>query len=83
VRSVREEYLDLILIFNSVHLRRVLLAYINDYYNVTRPHQGIEQQTPVSRGEQINTGLVQSRDVLGGIVHDYYRTPMRTALSAT
>ena len=79
-RSVREECLDLILIINTAHLRRVLLAYIDDYYNVARPHQGIEQRTPVTRGEQLHTGLVRSRKVLGGIIHDYYRTSGNPAM---
>jgi hypothetical protein len=46
--------------------------YINDYYNVARPHQGIEQQTPIPYGQPKNTGTIQSRKVLGGILNDYY-----------
>jgi hypothetical protein len=40
VQTAREACLDLILILNAAHLRRVFLEYIDDYYNVTRPHQG-------------------------------------------
>jgi hypothetical protein len=72
VRTVREECLDLILL-NAAHLRRVLLEYIDDYYNVARPHQGIEQRTPLPRGQPIHTGTVRRRKVLGGILNDYYR----------
>ncbi len=39
----------LILVLNATHLRRVLLEYINDYYNVVRPYQGIEQRPLASR----------------------------------
>ncbi len=39
VRTVRTECLDLILILNVAHLRRVLQVYIDDYYTVARPHQ--------------------------------------------
>jgi putative transposase len=60
---------------NETHLRRVLGEFINDYYNVSRPHQGIEQQTPIPYGQPKNTGTVQSRKVLGGILNDYYRKP--------
>ncbi len=74
VRTVREECLDLILILNAAHLRRVLLEYINHYYNVARPHQGIEQRIPLPRGQPIHTGIVQRRKVLCGILNDYSRT---------
>jgi len=75
VRTAREECLDHILILNETHLRRVLGEFINDYYNVARPHQGIEQQTPIPYGQPKNTGTVQCRKVLGGIISDYYRLP--------
>ena len=71
VRSVRKECLDQLLILNERHLRRVLAEYIT-YYNTARPHQGINQQIPVpSRSSQ--DGNIHCRDVLGGIIHDYYR----------
>ena len=40
VLSIRDECLDHILIVNERHLCRVLKLYI-EYYNQTRPHQGI------------------------------------------
>jgi putative transposase len=80
VRTAREECLDLILILNASHLRRVLLEYIDDYYNVARPHQGIEQRTPMPRGQPINTGIVRRRKVLGGIINDYGRAPFNPAI---
>jgi len=46
VRTVREECLDHILILNTSHLKRVL-AECSHYYNTSRPHQGIDQQTPI------------------------------------
>jgi putative transposase len=48
VRSVREECLDHILVLNENHLRNVLREYTN-YYNYSRPHQGISQHFLVSR----------------------------------
>ncbi len=81
VRTVREECLDHLLIIGGGHLRRVLLEYIS-YYNHHRAHQGIGQQIPVplvsplmpaiETGPRL-VGTVRRRDVLGGIVHDYYR----------
>lgn len=73
VRTVREECLDLILVLNAAHLRRVLLEYIDQYYNVARPHQGIEQRIPLPRGRPIDTGTIRRRKLLGGLLNDYYR----------
>ena len=74
VRSVREECLDHILILNQNHLRRVLKEYVN-YYNHHRPHQGINQQSPISGPRHNRNGPVRRRNILGGIIHDYYRQP--------
>ena len=73
VRTVREECLDHILIINETHLQRVLKEYIG-YYETTRPHQGLNQQTPVPHQSSAASGPVQKREVLGGIINDYYRT---------
>jgi len=72
VRTVREECLDKLLIINQAHLRRVLREYIG-YYNMARPHQGIDQQIPVPTRMSDTKGHIQCRDVLGGILHDYFR----------
>jgi hypothetical protein len=71
IRSAREECLDLLLIINAAHLRRVVIEYVG-YYNTARPHQGIDQQIPISQ-ECPSNGSIQCRNVLGGIIHDYYR----------
>ena len=73
VRSVREECLDLILIINAPHLRRVLREYIEDYYNVARPHQGLAQKIPVPSLARPKSGPVRRRPILGGLINDYYR----------
>ena len=72
VRTVREECLDKVLIINQAHLGGVLRVYI-DYYNRARPHQGIEQRTPIPQSIAKADGTVQCRNILGGIVHDHYR----------
>ena len=81
VRTVREECLDLILIMNAAHLRRVVIEFVV-YYNTARPHQGIDQQTPIPQARPAS-GTIQCRNVLGGIIHDYYRAPTPLALSTT
>ncbi len=72
VRSVWEEYLDKLIIVNEGHLKQVLGEYA-DYYNMARPHQGIEQQIPIAPEISSKSGPVRCRDVLSGIIHDYYR----------
>jgi hypothetical protein len=72
IRSVREECLDQLLILNERHLHRVLTEYVA-YYNYARPHQGLNQQCPVALLQSTTQGPVYRRDVLGGIIHDYYR----------
>lgn len=81
IRSAREECLDYILIINAAHLRRVMIEFVA-YYNTARPHQGIDQQTPIPQARP-SSGTIQCRNVLGGIIHDYYRAPTPLALPAT
>jgi transposase InsO family protein len=72
IRSVREECLDQLLILNERHLHRVLTEY-TAYFNHAQPHQGIGQQCPVPPLTRPAHGSIRRRDVLGGIIHDYYR----------
>lgn len=74
VRTVREECLDHLLIMNQTHLKRVLDSYII-YYETSRPHQGLDQQTPVPRKPVPYSGQVRKHEVLGGIINDYYCAP--------
>jgi transposase InsO family protein len=72
IRSAREECLDKLLIINQAHLRRVMHEYVG-FFNTVRPHQGINQQIPVPKTGRPISGPVRCRNVLGGIIHDYYR----------
>jgi len=72
IRSLRNECLDHLLILNQRHLRRVLSEY-TAFYNQARPHQGLEQQTPIFDEHRREEGTIQRRDVLGGLLRDYYR----------
>jgi hypothetical protein len=81
VRTARQECLDHILIINAAHLQRVLIEFIQSY-NVSRPHQGIDQQIPILSA--VSPGAtIQCTNILGGIIHNYYRAPTHTALSTT
>jgi putative transposase len=72
IRSVRQECLNHLFIINEQHLRRVLTDYVA-YYNNPRPHQGIAQQTPIPRHELVSHASIARRDLLGGLLHDYFR----------
>lgn len=72
VRTVREECFDKLIIINQAHLKQVMREYVT-YYNTARPHQGIQQRTPIPLPKPNNHGRVRCRDVLGGLIHDYYR----------
>lgn len=71
VRTVREECLDHLLIMNQTHLKRVLDCYIS-YYKTSRLHQGLDLQAPIPRKPVRYCGQVRKREVLGGIINDYY-----------
>jgi putative transposase len=51
-------------------------------FKVSRPHQGIDQQIPIPSAVSPG-GTIQCRNILGGIIHNYYRAPTHTALSTT
>src|SRR5204863_3243135 len=72
IRSVREECLDQLLIFSQRSLHRVLTEYV-DYYNRGRPHEGLQQQTPIPHTPGVPQGAIRHRNVLGGLIRDYYR----------
>jgi putative transposase len=71
IRSVREECLDKVLIINQAHLRHVMREYVA-FFNTARPHQGIDQRIPIPPASRATSGPVRCRNVLGGIIHDYY-----------
>ena len=72
VRTLREECLDRLIGLNQSHLRRLLTEY-SHYYNERRPHQGLAGATPLPFDLPTIDAPIRSRDVLGGIIHDYYR----------
>ncbi len=76
VRTVREECLDHVLVFGSPHLEVVLREYVA-HYNGQRPHRSLGLAPPEVSGEACASPLtseVGCRDVLGGLIHEYYRS---------
>jgi putative transposase len=76
VRTVRRECLDHVLIYDRRHLERVLGAYVAHYVD-ERPHRGLGLAVPAGiRPAQVpgaTPTLVERRDVLGGLIHEYRR----------
>ena len=76
VRTVRRECLDHVLIYDRRHLERVLGAYVAHYVD-ERPHRGLGLAVPAGiRPAQVQGAtptLVERRDVLGGLIHEYRR----------
>jgi putative transposase len=74
VRMIRAECLDWLMIVGRRHLERVLRAY-TAHYNRERPHRAIALQPPEAAPAitRANTGRIERRDVLGGLIHEYHR----------
>jgi transposase InsO family protein len=71
--SVRREALDHLLIVNERQLRRILKEYL-EYFNKSRPHQGIGQAIPIPKPTSSNSAAkVVSFPVMGGLHHHYER----------
>ena len=75
LRSVRAECLDHVVVLGEEQLRWVLREYAFEYFNKSRPHQGISQRIPRGPNDGLaNTdGEVVARPFLGGLHHDYRR----------
>jgi transposase InsO family protein len=74
IGSLKRECLDHMLILQQCQLRRLVTQFV-DYYNHSRPHQGISQRIPARLGQHRHpqTGRVTSTPVLGGLHHSYAR----------
>jgi putative transposase len=73
IGSLRRECLDHCLILSEAHLRRLLRAY-GAYYNTTRPHQSLDNNSPQPRViEPPPCGGIIAIPQVGGLHHRYQR----------
>ena len=72
IGTLRRDCTNHIIPLSERHLRRVLLEYVA-YYNATRPHQTLGQETPEGPREVRLAGMVCGEQVLGGLHHRYER----------
>jgi putative transposase len=71
--SIRRECLDHVIVLNERHLRRLLRRYVA-YYNATRPHQSLHNQSPDPREVQtLANGRIVAIPQVGGLHHRYQR----------
>ena len=74
IGSIRRECLDLVIVLNERHLRRVLPCTYLAYYNVTRPHQSLGHDNPRRRQVQsVHSGPIVTVPEVGGLHHRYQR----------
>jgi len=73
IGSIRRDCLDHTIIFNELHLKRVLTEYMH-YYNEYRTHLGLEKDCPEPRAiEHPDSGVVKSEPMVGGLHRRYLR----------
>jgi putative transposase len=69
IGSIRRECLNHVLVLNERHLRRLLRAYVA-YYNRSRPHQALENNSPIPRQVQPpSRGRIRAVPEVGGLHH--------------
>jgi hypothetical protein len=73
MRTLRQEWLGYVIILDERHLRWVLQEYLA-YYHRSRPHQGLDQETPLPQPRLLSSdGTILPRPILGGLHHEYFR----------
>ena len=74
--TLRRELLDHVIVLNEGHLKRLLKEFIEEYYHLARPHQGLNGATPVLSAKPEPAAEVTrlvSVPVVGGLHHRYVR----------
>jgi putative transposase len=71
-RTVREELLDHRLIFGERDLRRLLREYV-EYFNQSRPHQSLEQDSQCRQHGLVgfDPSKIQRKRIVDGLIVDY------------
>jgi transposase InsO family protein len=73
IGSIRRECLDHVVVINERHLRRLLRRYLA-YYNATRPHQSLHNDSPHRReGQTPAGGRIVAIPQVSGLHHRYQR----------
>ncbi|MBT4287912.1 MAG: transposase, partial [Deltaproteobacteria bacterium] len=73
VKSIRNELLNHVVVFNEDHLRRLMREYVG-YYNKDRCHLSLNRDSPMGRkvdSKHSKNAKVKSEPILGGLHHKY------------
>jgi len=65
-----------VIVLNEEHLKRLLKDFIEEYYRLSRPHQGLNGETPVPSPKPesaADASRLVSIPVVGGLHHRYIR----------
>jgi putative transposase len=74
VRSIKESCLERLILFGESSLRTAVQNFIAHYHN-ERNHQGLSNRLIQPERDHLrNTGAIQRRQRLGGMLNYYYRT---------
>jgi hypothetical protein len=76
IGTLRCEMLDHVIVLSQGYLERLLREFIDEYYHVARPHQGLDGNTPAVQmkpTEISGPSKLISTPVLGGLHHRYIR----------
>ena len=78
VGTLRRELLDNVIVLGPSHLERLLREFIQQYYHLARPHQGLDGDTPIPQPKAADvpiTGPTKliATPILGGLHHRYQR----------
>ena len=75
IGTLRRELLDHVIILSQRHLARLLREFIEQYYHVARPHQGLDGETPMPQAKPEISGASKliSIPLLSGLHHRYVR----------
>jgi len=76
IGTLRRELLDHVIVLNQRHLNGLLKEYIQEYYHVARPYQGLDGGTPLSQEQPVQIdgpSKLIAFPVCGGLHHRYER----------
>jgi transposase InsO family protein len=74
VRTIKESCLERLIIFGEASLRTAIENFVAHYHH-ERNHQGLSNRIiQPERNHRGNTGAIQRRERLGGMLNYYYRT---------
>ena len=76
IGTLRRELLDHVIILSEEHLKGLLKEFIEEYYHIARPHQGLDGDPPfpAAKPEPVTgANRLVSIPVVGGLHHRYVR----------